>query len=189
MSRLSWDRGRPAEFRTTDDESKLLSLGFERLDAPPPAGAPTLLGSWEQPLNEFRIPGSNEARAVNATPMIARVEVYDGTIFIGNLPGFSTGGDWIGGTYTVDTSRKPPGIDIVLFNSLQDGVRKLYGSYEATPNGLKLALGLTGKRAARPMDFATTKNAEPPERMYFELRRAVLRWGENRAPAPPPRAK
>lgn len=184
-------RLRPAEFNPQDRETSLLALGMRRVrDYPPSAGAPELVGSWEQPLKQFRCLTNPSVPVTYSTTTLARVEIYDGLIFLGNLPSFTDHSDWIGGTYTVDTSRKPAGIDITLFNPInRDGVSQLYGSYETTRDGLKLVLGLTGKRAARPMDFNPPQDDAPHERMYFELSRAQQRPGESPPTAPQPKTK
>jgi RNA polymerase sigma factor (sigma-70 family) len=182
-------RVRPAEFDPNDEQAKLVALVFRREPMPPPAGVPALRGSWEQSLMEFAAPGATAMLVGNGgRSLTARVEVYDGFIFIGNLSGIGGRTDWIGGRYTVDTSRNPAGIDIQLFCPLPQGVDKLYGSYETTQNGLKLTLGVTGKRAARPMDFAPAEEL-PPAHLYFDLHRAALSPGERATTAPAPRAR
>ncbi|MCS6866765.1 MAG: sigma-70 family RNA polymerase sigma factor [Gemmataceae bacterium] len=184
---------RPAEFNPQDRETPLLSLEMRRVrQYPPSAGVPELVGSWEQPVHEFRRLTDRTPRVTfrGGQAMLARVEIYDGLIFIGNLPGLTDHSDWIGGTYTVDTTRKPAGIDITLFHPLAEGVSKLYGSYEITRNGLKLVIGLTGKRAARPMDFlAPAQDTTDHKQISFELSRVTRRAGEQAETAPPPATK
>ena len=180
-------RHRPAEFNPQDEDTKLLSLVYQRRKLGPPAGAPALLGSWEQRVRESKKPDKGDRPAGNdERPSDARVEVYDNLIFIGNVPDvLDDDSDWFGGTYTLDTNRNPPGIDISLFNPLPDNITKLYGSYETTRDGLRLVLGLTGKRAERPMDFAPATDDDAPERLYLDLKRAAQRLGEKpQAPAP-----
>jgi uncharacterized protein (TIGR03067 family) len=182
-------RVRPAEFDPNDEQAKLVALVFRREPMPPPADVPALRGSWERSLMEFAAPGATASLVGNGgRPLTARVGVYDGFIFIGNLPGIGGRTDWIGGRYTVDTSRNPAGIDIQLFCPLPQGVDKLYGSYATTQDRLRLTLGVTGKRAARPMDFAPTEEL-PPAHIYFDLHRAALSPGERATTAPAPQAR
>ncbi|QJW98206.1 sigma-70 family RNA polymerase sigma factor [Frigoriglobus tundricola] len=184
-------RHRPAEFNPRDEDTKLLSLVYQRQKLGPAAGVPALLGSWEQPVTRFKRPGcAVPILGTGGKSMTARVEVYDSLIFIGNLPHFTTdGSDWLGGSYTLDTTRNPPGIDITLFDPLPGNVKHLYGSYEVTRAGLQLVLGLSGKRGARPMDFIPTTEDYEPEQLYFDLKRAALRIGEKPETAPAPKAK
>jgi len=173
-------RHRPAEFNPQDEDAKLLSLVYQRRKLGPPAGAPALLGSWEQRVRESKKPDKEDRPVGNDERLSgARVEVYDNLIFIGNVPdALDDESDWLGGTYTLDTSRNPPGIDISLFNPLPDNITKVYGSYETTRDGVRLVLGLTGKRAERPMDFAPASDDDAPERLYLDLKRAALRLSE-----------
>jgi RNA polymerase sigma factor (sigma-70 family) len=190
-------RPRPAEFDFNDEESKLYALTYRRQMLRKPAGEKELLGSWAQPVDcykEIAGDGSSIGRGggqyLTQEIPVARVEVYDSLIFVGNLSGLvKDEGSWLGGSYTLDASRNPPGIDIDLFNPIPgSGATKLYGSYERTADGLQFVLGLSGKRAERPMDFAPSTAQGAPDRLYFDLKR-TRGLGEKLDAAPPPRAK
>ena len=136
---------RPAEFAT---EEEVVVMEYRREKMPPAAGDKALVGSWGTAVFE------GDKRPAT------RVEIYDGFLFA-FFPDNSTPGsgdwskDWVGGRYTVDQTKNPKWIDIELFGRLNDesSVTKLYGCYETAEGGLALALGTTGKRSLRPLEF------------------------------------
>jgi uncharacterized protein (TIGR03067 family) len=148
---------RPAEF-TTDDDSPLMVMHLRREKMPPAAGEMALVGSWENPFERL---GVEEGKNVR-TP-IQRVELLDGYIFA--LPDAAKPGEWIGGRYSVDATKNPKWIDVELVAPYGDKVPKLYGCYELADGQLKLALGTTGKRTTRPLEFKAA-----PDVQFFTLK-------------------
>jgi RNA polymerase sigma factor (sigma-70 family) len=135
---------RPAEFGSEDGPIMVLDLRREKM--PPAAGEKALVGSWERE----EISGVVDDGKPFHLPA-QRVEVLDGYLFVystakGRRP------DWIGGKYTVDTTKNPKWIDVSLTEPLPDGkVTRLYGCYEVADGRLQMALGT--KRATRPLEF------------------------------------
>jgi uncharacterized protein (TIGR03067 family) len=133
---------RPAEF--SSDTPELVAMHFRRAKLPPAAGEKALLGSWAgEPVETG---GGPEKPGRTVGP---RVEVLDGYLFV--HPG-SDHDDWIGGRYTVNTTKNPKWVDVELVAPFgDDKATKLYGCYEVAEGRLKLALGT--KRATRPLEF------------------------------------
>ena len=173
---------RPAEFNT-DQDSALIVMHLRREKMPPAAGEKALVGSWV-----------GEASAVQEeihgkwkhTPA-PRVEILDGYLFAFN-PGDKAGGQWAGGRYTLDPTKNPKWIDVELVAPTNDKMTKLYGCYEVADGQLKLALGTTGKRTTRPLEFQPSIDV-----MFFDLKLAKEALGptpiavDSAVPAPKPK--
>lgn len=155
---------RAAEFDTETD-APIAICTFRRDKMPLPAGEKALLGSWVSKPVVIEYTGQKDKATF--TPA---VEVYDGFIMMAikqlrpnaHIPG------WIGGSYTVDTTKNPKWIDIDLFGPMGDdtGLTKLYGCYEIRDGRLKMALG--GKRATRPLEFTDSGDV-----LFFDLGVAI----------------
>jgi RNA polymerase sigma factor (sigma-70 family) len=142
---------RPAEFGSEED-SRYIVFEFRREKLPSAAGDKALVGSWENPFERI---GVDEGRNIR-TP-IQRVEVLDGYLFFTSTEDGKPAG-WIGGKYTVDTTKNPRWIDVELAGPLfAEKASKLYGSYEVVDGRLKMALGV--KRLTRPLDFSQATDA------------------------------
>lgn len=123
-------RKRPAELQV-DENSDVMMFELVREKMPPAAGDKALVGSWDD----------------------LKLEILDGFLFT-FVPNPAGEPKWIGGRYTVDVTKNPKWIDVDLFFPYGDEkATKIYGSYEVNDGGLKLALGLTGKRSIRPLDL------------------------------------
>jgi len=137
--------GRPAEF-SAEDDTPLVVMQFRHERLPPAVGDKALIGSWVGEL----VGQGDDGRVVRLPTQ--RVVVVDHYLFV-----FSSekgrGNDWIGGRYTVDTTKNPKWIDVELVAPLPDSkVTKFYGCYEVVDGQLKLALGT--KRVTRPLELA-----------------------------------
>lgn len=160
---------RPAEF-IADEDARVTVMHFRR-EKLPPAGDPALVGSW---VGEF-VGHGEDGKEIRLPTQ--RAEVIDGYIFV-----FSSekgrGNDWIGGKYTVDTTKNPKWIDVELVGAAKDDkVTKLYGCYEIVNGQMKLALGV--KRVTRPLEFTDVENVLL---LNLKLKKAA-------APKPPPQSK
>jgi RNA polymerase sigma factor (sigma-70 family) len=143
---------RPAEFGTEEGDTRYIVFEFRREKLPPPAGDKALVGSWENPFERI---GVEEGKNVR-TP-IQRVEIYDGYLFFTSTEMGKPAG-WIGGKYTVDTTKNPRWIDVELTGPMfAEKAGRLYGSYEVADGRLKMALGV--KRLTRPLEFAQATDA------------------------------
>jgi uncharacterized protein (TIGR03067 family) len=148
---------RPAEFDTEGD-SPVVVMQFRREKLPPEPGDKALVGSWENPFERLGVDEGKNLR----TP-IQRVEILDGYLFAlpdGGVPNPT----WIGGKYTVDTTKNPKWIDVELVAPLGEKVAKLYGCYEVADGRLKLALGTTGQRVLRPLELKADKDV-----LFFDV--------------------
>ena len=152
---------RPAEILVADaNEQIVMKLTREKM--PPPAGEKALIGSW----------GDSELKQYFSS--VRDLEVLDGILFLRaptqrpNLPPGEVKTDntqWVGGRYTVDATKNPKWIDIELFTPYPEPkITKLHGTYEVVDKRLKLALGLTGKRAFRPLEFKADKDV-----LFFDV--------------------
>src|SRR5262249_42965622 len=157
---------RPAEFNT-DEDSLLMVVQLRRAKMPPAAGEKALAGSWQGPPKEFttvRETSNGGVAGVTAAGPDSRVEILDGFLFI-YAPEAGGTGTWIGGKYTVDTTKNPKWIDVELIAPNDRKVANLYGCYELADGQLKLALGTTGKRTTRPLEFKVA-----PDVQFFNLK-------------------
>jgi uncharacterized protein (TIGR03067 family) len=144
-------RIRPAEFNLDDASAPVAVMTFRRGKVPPAAGEKALIGSWQG--TGIRHVDSLSGKTL-ATGPAPRVEVLDG-FFFAFVPNRGNGGNWLGGRYTVDTTKNPKWLDIELIEPLgASKVTKLYGCYEVADGRLKLALGTSGKRVFRPLELA-----------------------------------
>ena len=136
---------RPAEFGSDEDE-RYLVFEYRREKLPPAAGDKTLVGSWQN----VAIDGVGNGQKIHVPPR--RVEILDGYLFATINHGDNQ--EWIGGRYTVDTTKNPKWIEVDLGGPFRDTkATKLYGSYEVVDGNLKLALGANGKRMTRPLEL------------------------------------
>ncbi|AMV25969.1 ECF RNA polymerase sigma factor SigE [Gemmata sp. SH-PL17] len=143
---------RPAEFEA-DPGTSLMVMTFRRGKLPPAVGEKSLVGSWV-----------GEPPAGDSSTVRPRVEILDSYLFVTN----PKTGHWVGGRYRYDATKNPKWVDVELTTAIEDGkVTKLYGSYEVTDRGLKLALGATGKRALRPLELDAGSDV-----MYFNVKAA-----------------
>jgi hypothetical protein len=136
---------RPAEF-SLEPDSATSDLEFHREKLPPTASDKALIGSWND----------------------SNLEIFDGFLFalIDNHGGKPK---WIGGRYTVDTTKNPKWIDVDLFSAYpSEKITKLYGSYEVVDGQLKIALGLNGKRSIRPLEFKTAGDV-----LFFDVKKTT----------------
>src|SRR5207244_2863747 len=159
---------RPAEF-TTDDDSELIVVHLRREKTPPADGDKTLIGSWQGPPKEFttvRETSNGGVAGVIAAGPDSRVEILDGFLFI-YAPEAGGTGMWVGGRYTVDAAKNPKWIDVELIAPNDRKMTHLYGCYELADGQLKLALGTTGKRTTRPLEFKVA-----PDVQFFNLKLA-----------------
>jgi RNA polymerase sigma factor (sigma-70 family) len=184
------DVPRPAEF-TADEEARVTVMHFRR-EKLPPAGDPALVGSW--------VGGTATLEGGSQRKPTQQAEVIGGYIFV-----FSSekgrGNDWIGGKYTVDTTKNPKWIDVDLVSTAKDEkVTKLYGCYEVADGHLKMALGV--KRVTRPLEFKDAdsvlhldlglKKAAPPAPKLpqsTEAKPPFEHWKRLPDPGPPPHSK
>ncbi|MDB5308411.1 MAG: sigE 29 [Gemmataceae bacterium] len=158
---------RPAEF-STEDDSPLILLHLRRDPLPASAGEKRLLGSWEGVPGEIRRPNGEITRLPGR-----RVEILDGFLFILLPKDGYPDGVWVGGRYTVDTTKNPKWIDVDLVGAYpNEKVTKLHGSYEAEDGRVKLTLGLIGQRAFRPLDLSPAPGSQA-DNLFFELRPAT----------------
>jgi RNA polymerase sigma factor (sigma-70 family) len=137
------EKTRPAEFATDEGVGV---MHFRREKLPPAAGEKALVGSWEG-MGIHKVVTKDGITAIGPAP---RVEILDGFLFA-YLPDRPLSEQWVGGKYTVDTTKNPKWIDVDLVCTF-GGVTKLYGCYELEKGRLRLALGT--KRATRPLEFA-----------------------------------
>ncbi|VTR95349.1 sigma-70 family rna polymerase sigma factor : RNA polymerase sigma factor, sigma-70 family OS=Singulisphaera acidiphila (strain ATCC BAA-1392 / DSM 18658 / VKM B-2454 / MOB10) GN=Sinac_7487 PE=4 SV=1: Sigma70_r2: Sigma70_r4_2 [Gemmata massiliana] len=143
---------RPAEFEA-DPGTSLMVMTFRRGKLPPAVGEKSLVGSW-----------IGEPPAGDSSTVRPRVEILDSYLFVTN----PKTGHWVGGRYRYDATKNPKWVDVELTTAIEDGkVTKLYGSYEVTDRGLKLALGATGKRALRPLELDARSDV-----MFFNVKAA-----------------
>jgi RNA polymerase sigma factor (sigma-70 family) len=156
---------RPAEFNT-DDDTPLVVMHFRREKSPPAAGEKALVGSWQGETKSYmttaETPNGGVVGSVLHIPA-PRVEILDGYLFAFIEEGGN--GKWLGGKYTVDTTKNPKWIDVELVSPRGDKVTKLYGCYEIAEGRLRLALGTTGKRVVRPLEFKHATDV-----LFFDLK-------------------
>jgi hypothetical protein len=142
---------RPAEFGSEED-SRYLVFEFRREKLPPAAGDKALMGSWQ---SDALVGESIKGQRISVP--IQRVEVLDGYMFFTSTEKGEPVG-WIGGKYSVDTTKNPKWVDVELTGPLfAENVNKLYGSYEVVDGRLKMALGM--KRLTRPLEFSQATDA------------------------------
>ena len=157
---------RPAEFSTEDNE--LVVMHFRRGKAAPSAGQKALVGSWSGESVTAKV---TEGHPREYTP---RAEVLDGYLFV-SVPASNPQehrSRWVGGKYTVDTTKNPKWVDVELVFPFDDEkATKLYGSYERMDGRLKLALGT--KRATRPLEFKSGDDV-----LHFDLKVSKATPGE-----------
>jgi RNA polymerase sigma factor (sigma-70 family) len=194
-------KGRPAEFNL--DDAHVVVVTFRRGKMPPASGDKPLIGSWQgssihnrDAFNEKNF-DLNEKNFSITSP---RVEILDGFLFAFVPADPVTAGKWIGGRYTVDTTKNPKWIDLELVEPFGESkVTKLYGCYEVADGRLKLALGTNGKRVFRPLEFTkakdvlfldlkTTKEPLRPIEIEKMLRVPAPQPKPELAPQPKPRA-
>jgi len=177
---------RPAEFGSEEGDTRYLVFEFRREKLSAATGDKALLGSWQ---TDALVGQSADGQRINLPPQ--RVEILAGYMFFTSAEMGKPAG-WIGGKYTVDTTKNPKWVDVELTGPLfAENANKLYGSYEIVDGRLKMALGV--KRLTRPLEFSqatdailldvkATKDPIPPgERIVREPPSASFEY----LPAPP----
>ncbi len=136
-------------------------MHFRREKLPPAAGDKALVGSWVQPGERI---GVEEGKTIHKPAQ--RVEIFDGYLFAHSD---TSDKEWIGGKYTVDTTKNPKWIDVELVGGIHGDkeLTKLHGCYEVADGQLKIAFGTTGKRVLRPLEL---KPSGPDQVLFFDVK-------------------